>query len=115
MGNLAELDTVRKKLYLVNDLHIVLAYSPQDAVELVQITMEDKTDFQVSRIEDDRVLHVIHSGKVQTILWQREPMPLERLAWTMTVREFIDNDLKRQPIPSMQDCLEDRGAIIPKR
>ncbi|GAA4878951.1 hypothetical protein GCM10023310_68810 [Paenibacillus vulneris] len=116
MNNIIEFKSKpTRNLYIVDDYHVVLAHSEDEALRLVQDDYETDEEFEVRLIDDQKEVHVIKSGKVEIILWEREPKPLERLSFKLKVRDFIDGDLKRYAAPSFQDILEDRGAIRQKK
>lgn len=116
MGKLLHLETKpQRNLFIVDDYHVVLAHSPEEALNFVQYEEDTEKVMEVKLVDDQKEVCVIKSGKVEVILWNREPKPLEQLSFMLKVRDFIDRDLKRFAAPSFQDSLEDKGAISPKK
>lgn len=105
----------QRNLYIVDDFHIVLAHSAEEALCFVQFEEDTDKAMEVILIDDQREVYVIKSGKVEVILWNRKPKPLEQLVFMLKVRDFIDRDLKRFAVPSFQDSIEDKGVIRPKK
>lgn len=104
----------KRDLYVVDGYHVILATSDEEALGFAQI--EDNTDdtMQVIKLDDQLEVPVIHSGKVEIILWDRQPRELERLSFMLKIRDFIDRDLKRFSTPSRIDII-DENAIKPKK
>lgn len=115
MGELVQLSTKPlRNLYIVDNYHVILAHSAEEALSFVQYEEDADKVIEVMLVDDQKEVYVIKSGKVEIILWEREPKPLEQLSFVLKVRDFIDRDLKRFSTPSFQDSLEDKGAIRPK-
>lgn len=115
MGKIVKFNPKQERnLYMVDNYHVILASTAEDALAFAQ--EKDDTDdiMEVKLLDDEFEIPFIKSGKVEIALWLREPQPLERLSFKMTVRNFIDESLKRFPLPSAIDIVEDRGAIKPK-
>lgn len=102
-------------LYIVDDFKVILAFSEDEASKFYK--EEEMLDYNPSVVllDDNKEINVIKSGKVEVILWKREPRFPEQLSFNLTVREFISKDLKRFKVPSSIDILEDKGAEVPKR
>lgn len=103
-------------LYIVDDFHVILAYSEEEAVQFVlEREPHEEQTLSVRTVDDEKELSIIRSGKVAVILWERKPYPFEKLITTITAKDFIYKDLKGQSIPSSQDIIEDRGATTPTK
>lgn len=116
MGEVIELKCRSKRdLYIVDDFYVILALNPAEAINLIQDREETNKDFEAKIIDDQKEIYVIKSGKVEIVLWEREPRPLERVSFKTNVRDFIEQHLKRFNTPYSIDVLEDRGAESPKK
>lgn|GEM_PF-3630327 len=104
----------KRDLYVVDGYHVILASSSEEALAYAQV--DDNTDdlMDVVKLDDQLEVPVIHSGKVEIILWDREPREIERLSFMLKIRDFIDRDLKRFITPSRIDIIDD-NAIKPKK
>lgn len=111
----------QKNLYIVDDYYVILATSPEEALvtadyrdqEYEGIFDERRSSepFSIELIDEQKELYVIKSGKVEVMLWNREPKELERVSFRIKVRDFINTYLKSASTPSSIDILEDKGAI----
>lgn len=115
MPKIIELDR-KRNLYYVDDMFVVLARTEQDARRCVQNRKDSNEYFEVELIDENKILNVIHSGKNEIIIWKRDLTHLEkqRISFNLSVRKFIDSDLKSLGTPSIIDVIEDRGAITPR-
>ncbi|MFC8685989.1 hypothetical protein [Brevibacillus porteri] len=116
MGKLIELKCrSTRNLYIVDDFYVVLVLIPEEAISYIQAREESNKALEARLLDDQKEISVIKSGKVEIVLWEREPRPLERLSFKINVRDFIEQHLKRFSTPYSIDVLEDRGAESPKK
>lgn len=113
MGDMVEFNQKpTRNLYIVDNYHVVLAQSEDEARNFVQTEEGNDAAMEVQALVEQKEVYVIKSGKVEIILCDREPSPLEQLSFILKIRDFIDRDLKRFTTPSFIDVLK---GIRPKK